>query len=58
MDHLNVDTDQAHNTSRAVGNDAQELRDELAGLQRDWAFMYGLRIRRELVGRAAKHTAP
>ena len=36
MDHLKVDTDQAYNTSRAVGNDAQELREELAGLQRDW----------------------
>ena len=36
MDHLKVDADQAYNTSRAVGNDAQELREELAGLQRDW----------------------
>jgi WXG100 family type VII secretion target len=36
MGHLRVDADQAYNTSRAVGNDAQELRDELAGLQRDW----------------------
>jgi WXG100 family type VII secretion target len=36
MDHLEVDADQAYNTSRAVGNDAQELREELAGLQRDW----------------------
>ncbi|HKP39629.1 WXG100 family type VII secretion target [Mycobacterium sp.] len=36
MDHLRVDTDQAYNTSRAVGNDAEELREELAGLQRDW----------------------
>ena len=36
MDHLRVDADQAYNTSRAVGNDAQELREELAGLQRDW----------------------
>jgi WXG100 family type VII secretion target len=35
MDHLGVDADQAYNTSRAVGNDAQELREELAGLQRD-----------------------
>ena len=32
MDHLRVDADQAYNTSRAVGNDAQELREELAGL--------------------------
>jgi WXG100 family type VII secretion target len=36
MDHLRVDADQAYNTSRAVGNDAQELREELVGLQRDW----------------------
>ena len=36
MDHLRVDTEHAYNTSRAVGNDAQELRDELGGLQRDW----------------------
>jgi WXG100 family type VII secretion target len=36
MDHLRVEADQAFNTSRVVGNDAQELRDELAGLQRDW----------------------
>jgi WXG100 family type VII secretion target len=36
MDHLRVDADQAYNTSRAVANDAQELREELAGLQRDW----------------------
>ena len=36
MDHLSVDADQAYNISRAVGNDAQELREELAGLQRDW----------------------
>src|SRR4051794_9556223 len=36
MDHLKVDTDRAYHTSRAVGNDAQELREELAGLQRDW----------------------
>jgi hypothetical protein len=33
MDHLRVDADQAYHTSRAVGNDAQELREELAGLQ-------------------------
>jgi WXG100 family type VII secretion target len=36
MDHLKVDTDRVYNTSRAVGNDAQDLREELAGLQRDW----------------------
>jgi WXG100 family type VII secretion target len=36
MDHLRVDADQAYNTSRAVGNDAEELHEELAGLQRDW----------------------
>ena len=27
MDHLKLDTDRAYNTSRTVGNDAQELRD-------------------------------
>ena len=36
MDHLRVDADQGYNTSRAVGNDAEELREELAGLHRDW----------------------
>jgi WXG100 family type VII secretion target len=36
MDHLRVEADQAFNTSRVVGNDAQELREELAGLRRDW----------------------
>jgi WXG100 family type VII secretion target len=36
VDHLKVDVDQAYNTSRAVSNDAQELREELAGLHRDW----------------------
>ena len=30
MDQLRVDADQAYNTSRAVGNDAVELREELA----------------------------
>jgi WXG100 family type VII secretion target len=36
MDHLRVDADHAFDTSHAVGNDAEELREELAGLQRDW----------------------
>ena len=36
MNHLCVDADQAYNISLAVGNDAQELREELEGLQRDW----------------------
>lgn len=36
MDQLRVHTDQAFNTSHAVSNDAEELRDELASLQRDW----------------------
>ena len=36
MNHLCVDADHAYNISRAVGNDAQELREELEGLQRDW----------------------
>lgn len=36
MNHLKVDADQAFNTSHVVSSDAMELRDELAGLQRDW----------------------
>ncbi len=36
MDHLRVDADYACNTSRAIANDAEELREELAVLQRDW----------------------
>lgn len=36
MDPLRVEADHAYNVSRAVGNDAQELQEELAGLQRDW----------------------
>jgi WXG100 family type VII secretion target len=36
MGQLRVDTEQAYNTSHAVSNDAEELREELAGLQRDW----------------------
>ena len=36
MEHLRVDVDRAYNTSRAVSNDAQELREELSALQRDW----------------------
>ena len=34
MDDLRVDADQAYNASRAVGNDAQELREEFAGCNR------------------------
>jgi WXG100 family type VII secretion target len=41
MNHVRVDVDQAYNTSRAVGNDAQELRDELVGLKRDWDNLSG-----------------
>lgn len=33
---MRVDADEAYNTSHAVSNDAQELRDELAALQRQW----------------------
>lgn len=33
---MRVDADEAYNTSRAVGNDAEELRDELLALQRHW----------------------
>ena len=36
INHLEVDADHAYDTSRTVGNDAQELRDELRGIQRDW----------------------
>lgn len=36
MDQLRVDADQAYNTSHAVSNDAEELRDELAQLEHDW----------------------
>jgi WXG100 family type VII secretion target len=36
MDHLRVDADQAYDTSHAVGNDAEELREELTALQREW----------------------
>ena len=61
MDHLKIDADQAYNTSRAVGNDAQELREELGGLQRDWdnlsrewsgvaSSAYDQRVRRECDG--------
>lgn len=33
---LEVDTDRVFATSRAVGNDAEELRDELAQIAKDW----------------------
>lgn len=33
---MRVDADEAYNTSHAVSNDAEELRDELAALQRQW----------------------
>jgi uncharacterized protein YukE len=36
MDHLRVNTDRAYNTSHAVGDDAEERREELVALQRDW----------------------
>jgi WXG100 family type VII secretion target len=36
MDHLRVDADHAYNTSHAVSNDAEELREELAQLQQEW----------------------
>lgn len=36
MKYLLVDADQAYNTAHALGNDAVELREELAGLERDW----------------------
>ena len=36
MDPLSVDTEQAYNTSHAVANDAEELRDELTRLEQNW----------------------
>lgn len=36
INHLQVDTDQAYAAARAIGNDAEELRDELASLQQEW----------------------
>jgi WXG100 family type VII secretion target len=35
-DHLRVDADAAFNTSHVVGNEAEELRDELSRLSREW----------------------
>ena len=36
MSHLEVDPDVAFSTSRSVTNEAVELHEQLAGLQRDW----------------------
>lgn len=36
MDPLHVNADAAYRTSHDVGNCAEELRDELVALQRDW----------------------
>ncbi|BBY73601.1 hypothetical protein MPRF_05000 [Mycolicibacterium parafortuitum] len=36
MSHLKVDPDVAFSTSRSVINEAVELHEQLAGLQRDW----------------------
>jgi WXG100 family type VII secretion target len=36
MNQMRVDADAAYSTSHAVSNDAQELREELASLQRQW----------------------
>lgn len=36
MDQLRVDAEAAYNASHAVSNDAEELREELASLQRQW----------------------
>lgn len=36
MENLQVDADEAFNTSHAVSNDAEELREELANLRQDW----------------------
>lgn len=35
-DHLTVDADAAFNASRALSNDAEELRDELVNLAAEW----------------------
>jgi WXG100 family type VII secretion target len=35
-DHLRVDADAAFNTSHVVSNEAEELREELARLSREW----------------------
>lgn len=36
FDNLKVDTEQAFNTAHALCNDAEELREELAGIVREW----------------------
>ena len=36
MNRLQVDVDEVYATSHAIGNEAEELRDELVVLQRDW----------------------
>jgi WXG100 family type VII secretion target len=36
MDHLNVDSDEAYNTSHAVSNDAEDLREQLGTLEQHW----------------------
>jgi WXG100 family type VII secretion target len=36
MNQMRVDAEEAYKTSHAVSNDAQELREELAALQRQW----------------------
>jgi len=38
-DNLKVDTDQAFSTAHAVCNDAEELRDELSAIVREWDSM-------------------
>ena len=35
-DHLRVDADEAFNTSHVVSNEAEDLREELACLAREW----------------------
>lgn len=36
MDHLNVDSDEAFDTSHAVSNEAEDLREELESLEQQW----------------------
>ncbi|BCI51605.1 hypothetical protein NIIDNTM18_08830 [Mycolicibacterium litorale] len=48
MDNLEVDADEAFNTSHALSVDAEELREELASLQREWD-----NLAREWAGTAA-----
>jgi WXG100 family type VII secretion target len=41
MDFLKVNAEQAFNTAHAVSNDAEELRDELSAIVREWDNIAG-----------------